>query len=249
MATGKEKYDFKGSSLVMIASFMAVISLRLFEVIMWSWYIVVPVAIIAMVLVPAIISTIRFTKNDPASEEAEKRFTQIQQQLLEKASDQSFQLRIIKEEEALSIARMGDFSKKRHDSAEFIDVAIMLLCLPPELGFAVALEFSNFAHLVGFQPFGTIMVAVGNIDSLYSPMLVRKSLLDQKPELDSLLQSKKSRVEKAAKLLVAGLFISARDVADAKKMCKTMSMDSAVREVFIKEILKKDENLAQLIIS
>ena len=62
MATDKERYEFKGSSLVMVVSFLAVILLRHFEVIKWSWYIVVPVAIAAMVIVPAFISTIRSIK-------------------------------------------------------------------------------------------------------------------------------------------------------------------------------------------
>lgn len=185
-------------------------------------------------------------KKNPANED---RFAQIRQQLLKTASDQSFRLRVIKEEEVLSIIQMCDFSQKRHNSADFVDVALMLLCLPPELGFVVALEFSNFAHLVGFQPFGTIMVAIGNIDSLYRPMIVRKSLLDQRPELDLLLQSEKPRIEKAAKLLKTGLFISTEGVTDAKRMYKTISMDPAVRKLFIEEVQKEDENLARLIIT
>ncbi|MFH1289749.1 MAG: hypothetical protein ABIH88_03465 [Patescibacteria group bacterium] len=185
-------------------------------------------------------------KKNPANED---RFAQIRQQLLKTASDQSFRLRVIKEEEVLSIIQMCDFSQKRHNSADFVDVALMLLCLPPELGFVVALEFSNFAHLVGFQPFGTIMVAIGNIDSLYRPMIVRKSLLDQRPELDLLLQSEKPRIEKAAKLLKTGLFISTEGVTDAKRMYKTISMDPAVRKLFIEEVQKEDEDLARLIIT
>jgi len=62
MATDEEKYEFKGSSLVMIASFLAVILLRYFEVIKWSWYIVVPVATAVVVLIPALLSTLRFIK-------------------------------------------------------------------------------------------------------------------------------------------------------------------------------------------
>ena len=185
-------------------------------------------------------------KKNPASE---KRFLEIQQQLLKTASDQSFQLRVIKEKEVLSIIQMCGFSQKRHNSADFVDVALMLLCLPPELGFVVALEFSNFAHLVGFQPFGTIMVAIGNIDSLYHSMIVRKSLLDQRPELDLLLQSKEFRIEKAAKLLKAGFFICAEGVTDAKEMYQTMSMGPAVRKLFIEEVQKEDEYLVRLIIA
>lgn len=58
----QEKYDFKGSTLVMIVSFGAVILLRYLEVITWPWYFVWPAAIAAMVIVPALISTARFNK-------------------------------------------------------------------------------------------------------------------------------------------------------------------------------------------
>lgn len=61
-ATDEEKYEFKGSSIVMVASFMSVILLRYFEVIKWSWYIVVPLAIAAMVVITALVSTFRFSK-------------------------------------------------------------------------------------------------------------------------------------------------------------------------------------------
>lgn len=61
-ATDKEKYEFKASSFVMLAAFCGVILLRYFEVIRWSWYIVVPIAIGAMVVIPALVSTLRFGK-------------------------------------------------------------------------------------------------------------------------------------------------------------------------------------------
>jgi len=165
------------------------------------------------------------------------------------ASDQSYQLKIIKEQEAASIAQACGFADKPHDSAAFVDVALMLLCLPSEFGFVVGLEFSNFAHQAGFQPFGTIMVAVGHIDSLYRPMFVRKSLLDRKPELDQLLQSKELRIDRAAKLLATGVFISAQDVPDAKRMFRAMSADPIVKQRVAQEIGEKDPSVAQAIVS
>lgn len=62
MSTDEEKYEFKGSSIVMVVSFMGVVALRYFEIIKWSWYIVVPVAIAAMVVIPALVSSLRFSK-------------------------------------------------------------------------------------------------------------------------------------------------------------------------------------------
>jgi len=182
------------------------------------------------------------------TEASNQRFLEIRQRLVKTASDQSFQLKIIKEQEAASVAQLCGFTDKPHDSAAFVDVALMLLCLPSELALVVALEFSNFAHQVGFQPFGTIMVAVGHIDSLYRGMYVRKSLLDQKPELYELLNSKELRIERAAKLLATGLFVSSQSVTDARQMYRTMSADPVVKERLAEEIRTKDQDLARVIV-
>ena len=61
-ATDKVKYEFKGSSAVMLVSFCVVIVLRYFEVMKWSWYIIIPIAIGAMVVIPGFVSTLRFFK-------------------------------------------------------------------------------------------------------------------------------------------------------------------------------------------
>ena len=92
------------------------------------------------------------------------------------------------------------------------------------------------------------MVAVGHIDSLYRPMIVRKSLLDQKPELGELLSSKELRIERAAKLLAAGLFVSSHSVTDAKQMHRTMSADPVVKERIADEIRAMDQDLALAIV-
>ena len=188
------------------------------------------------------------TSSRSHSAASNERFAEIQQRLLTTARNQSFQLKIVKEQEASLIAQLCGFADKRHNSPDFVDVALILLCLPSELGFVVGMEFTNFAHLVGFQPFGTIMVSVGHIDSMYRPMIMRKSLIDQKPERDELLNSRNFRIEKAAKLLTVGLFISCQSVADAKNMYQNMSADAVIKNRIGDEVGKMDEELAHAII-
>jgi hypothetical protein len=192
---------------------------------------------------------VKFFGGNKEAEKANERFGEIRDILLKSASMQSYQLKIIKEQEAERIAETCGLSSKPHDSAAFVDLALMLLCLPPELGFVVALEFSKLGHLVDFQPFGTIMVAVGRIDSLYRPIIVRKSLLDQKPQLDELLQSRQLRIERAARLLAASIFVCAKDVDDAKKMFGAMLADAVIKERVADAIRQKDSGVARSVTS
>ena len=53
------KYNFKEISLIMTISFWAVLLLRFFKVIVWPWPVMVLLAIVVMILVPAFVSTIR----------------------------------------------------------------------------------------------------------------------------------------------------------------------------------------------
>lgn len=58
----KEKYDFRGSNILLVAVFAAVLALRYFEVIDWSWYVVWPVGILVAVVVAALVSTAIYTR-------------------------------------------------------------------------------------------------------------------------------------------------------------------------------------------
>lgn len=58
----KEKYDFKGSNIVLVSVILGVCLLRFFEIIKLSWGIVFPMAIFAAILVAALISTFSHTK-------------------------------------------------------------------------------------------------------------------------------------------------------------------------------------------
>ena len=62
MASEKERYDFKGSNVVMMAAFGIVILLKYFEVLHLSWYLVIPIGMGAAVLAVALVSTIRFSR-------------------------------------------------------------------------------------------------------------------------------------------------------------------------------------------
>ena len=55
--TEEELFDFKGSGAVMLLAFSSVIVLKLLEIVTWSWLVIIPVGIGAMVMVPALIST------------------------------------------------------------------------------------------------------------------------------------------------------------------------------------------------
>lgn len=57
----KEKYDFRGSNMLLVAVFAGVMALRYFEVIDWSWFVVWPVGIVAAVVVAALVSTVIHT--------------------------------------------------------------------------------------------------------------------------------------------------------------------------------------------
>src|SRR5688572_2141778 len=138
------------------------------------------------------------------------RLATIRQSVVKSASEQSFKLKIIKEQEAQEIAQSCDITKKPHDPAAFVDIALFLLTYPTELAFVIGMEFTKLAPTLGFQPFGTIMVAMGHIDSMYQGMIVRRSLLDKRPELDNLMNSKDDRIERAGKFLAAGMFVSTR---------------------------------------
>ena len=61
-SSDKEKYEFKGSNIVMLLVFGAVILLRYFEIIKLSWYVVFPLALAAAVVIAALISTLRFSR-------------------------------------------------------------------------------------------------------------------------------------------------------------------------------------------
>lgn len=61
-ASERERYDFKGSNLLMVAAFVIVLFLKYLGVLDLSWYFVVPIGIGAAVLAASLVSTIRFSR-------------------------------------------------------------------------------------------------------------------------------------------------------------------------------------------
>jgi hypothetical protein len=180
---------------------------------------------------------------------AEERLAVLRQRFLKTASNQSFQRKLIKEQEANSIATGFDIQSKPHDPRAFVDVALFLLTYPPEIGYIICFEFRMFAPMLGFQPYGTIMVALGHIESYHRPMFVRFSVLQQKPELDLVLNSAEERITRAASLLTVGMVISAHDLRDTRKMFQDLSTDDSVRQAIVRELQRHDADLARRITS
>lgn len=58
----KERYEFKGSNVVMMAAFGIVLLLKYLNVLNLSWYLVIPIGIGTAVLAAALVSTIRFSR-------------------------------------------------------------------------------------------------------------------------------------------------------------------------------------------
>lgn len=185
----------------------------------------------------------------------DERVKENSQALLIKARDQSRQFKINITEEAKEIGTscgilsQGMF-KKEHHPVEFLDIAMGLLCYPPELAYTIAIQFTDFKSRLGWNPFGTIMVALGQIDSLYrGGMLVRKSVLDENPELFEVINSKTLRIKKAGKLLAVAILASSQNIKEAKKIYHANIFDPSVKAVLNEELKKHDKEIAQSIIS
>lgn len=179
---------------------------------------------------------------------ADRELARLRTSLVQAAHSQAMQLGTSKEEAASSIVQSCRVLGKPHDPAAFVDVVLSLLALPTELAFTVALEFSDLAPQLGFQPFGTIMVAVGNIDSLYQGMLARVSILRQSPQLAEVIASRDVRLRRAGSLLAVGLLISADDLADAMAMYRDMSLGQETKLYLDEELRARAPTAADHII-
>lgn len=178
----------------------------------------------------------------------DKRIKQISQSLIKRARDQSWQYEVNITEEAERIGTACGIFKKKHHPAHFVDIAMWLLCYPPELAFSIATQFTNFASYLGWNPFGTIMVTLGRIDSLYRGMVVRKSIFDEKSEFFEVINNKPLRIQKAARLLAVAIFISSQNIKEAREIYHSNVFDPSVKAALDEELKKYDEEIAQEII-
>ena len=167
-----------------------------------------------------------------------------------KASNQSNILKINPTEAANKIWNLSDIRSKQHNPAYFIDIAFLLLCYPPELAYVVALQFSDYEEQIGFQPFGTIMVAIARVDSLYrGGMITRFSMMKDYSNLEGILSSKDIRIKKAGQMLTSAIIMSSESVVKAQQLYKNTGPDSTVKQIIYQELKKIDPRLASAIIS
>lgn len=183
----------------------------------------------------------------------DKKIKELNKSLIKKGSDQSWQQKINITEEARKIGtscgilKEGIFAK-RHHPGYFVDIALRLLCYPPELAFAITTQFTNFAQDLGYNPFGTIMIALGQIDSLYRGLFVRTSLLNEYPELFEILSNKPLRIQKAGQLLAVAIIASSQSIKKAREVYHSNIFDLSVKAVLDAELKKHNEEIGQAII-
>jgi len=173
---------------------------------------------------------------------------EISKALIKKAKDQSWQQKINITEEAEKIGTLCGILRKEHYPAYFVDIAMGLLCYPPELAFSIAVQFANLAPRLGWNPFGTIMLALSKIDSLYQGLLVRKTVFDEKPELFEVVSNKQLRIQKAGQLVAVAILASAQNIKEAKETYRNNVFDPSVKAVVDQELRKYNEEIAREII-
>jgi hypothetical protein len=179
----------------------------------------------------------------------DKRIEQNSQALLIKARDQSWQFKINITEEAKKIATSCGMRYKKRIAADFVDIALWLLCYPAELAYTIAIELTNFRPYLEWNPFGTIMDALGQIDSLYRGMYIDTSMLDEKPEFFEVVNSKSVRIKKAAQLLAVAILTSSQNVAESRKLYDSIIYDSSLKAALDEELKRRDEEIAQKLLN
>lgn len=178
------------------------------------------------------------------------RVKQNSQDLLIKARDQSWQFKINITEEAEKIATScgmlskGALEKKRFP-ADFVDIVLRLLCYPPELAYTIAIHFADSKSRLGWNPFGTIMTALGQIDSLYKGVLVDRSVFDEKPELFEVINNKPVRIKKAAQLLAVAILASSQNIEESRKLYRSIIFDPSMKAALDEELKQHDREIAQ----
>jgi len=183
----------------------------------------------------------------------DERVKQISIALMKKAKDQSWEHKV---NITLEAKRIGDTSgilkegrlAKKHHPAYFVDISMWLLCYPPELAFSIATQFKGFASTLGWNPFGTIMVSLGQIDSLYKGMFVRVSTFRENPEFFEVINNKQLRIQRAGRLLAVAILASSQDIREARQLYHSNRFDDSVKEVLDEELVKYDAEISREIV-
>jgi len=167
--------------------------------------------------------------------------------LTEEAKRQSFEMRLVITKEAKSIGTQSDILQKQNYPADFVDIALQLLAYPSELAYFIAVQFSNYEALIGFNPYGTIIAALMQINSFYCGVMLDTRLLQESPELVELGTSPVLRAEKAGSLLAVALLYSGQ-LATAKAMYHSATFDLDVKDSVNRKLMAVAPELASTII-
>ena len=185
-----------------------------------------------------------------------KRIRKIGLSLIERAEKQSLQYNVNITQEAQKIATScGLFekriiTKKRHP-VYFVDVSLRLLCYPPELAVVIAYQFTHFSERLGFNPFGMIMICLGQIESRYkelSILLIKEWVFDEIPQLSEIINNEQLRIQKAGQTVSVGILSHALSIEEARRIYHKNIFDASIKAVIDKELKYFDEEIAQEII-
>ena len=177
----------------------------------------------------------------------EARLASLADELTKKIIETSNALGLDKRREAKEIAGYCDVLNKPHDRRAFADVATALLSYPPELGFAIAMEFADLESQMGFNPYGTIMTLVAKSESLCQGMIARKDLIDKRQDIFEVMTSKEFRINRAGELLAIAIIVSSENLLEAATMYRHMYADISVRERAVQVLQSFDADLCQRI--
>ena len=182
--------------------------------------------------------------------ELEIRQKEIKKILSEKAQFHAFRYDIEPAKEAQRIGSCCEIFEKRNSAIDFIDIAMWLLCYPPELALKIAIHFADFDYFLSWNPFDLLMRTVENIDYLSKKILVaiRKTVLNQQPEILGLSIDRRYRNEKAGQLLAVAIIYLSKNLKEARYIFRKSKINYAIKEVVKKELLKLDPEIAQRII-
>jgi len=188
--------------------------------------------------------------NKTLYKDLEIRQKEIKKILSEKAKSQAFRYDIEPDKEAQRIGSCCEIFEKRNSAIDFIDIAMWLLCYPPELALKIAIHFADFDYFLSWNPFDLLMRTVENIDYLSKKILVaiRKTVLNQQPEILGLSIDRRYRNEKAGQLLAVAIIYLSKNLKEARYIFRKSKINYAIKEVVKKELLKLDPEIAQRII-
>ena len=156
----------------------------------------------------------------------DKSVAEAQRIAVEKARQQSYQLKIIKESEAMSIGEACGVTDKLNQPSEFIDIALVVLTYPPEFANFLAGAFKQFTPALGFDPYHPIQRAVAHADSLCAAVIVDGTFFTARPELLELISDRNKRIDKAASYLAVMLALTSSTAAQAQRVFISMSQQS-----------------------